>query len=197
MQTDLFEPIDSTPVPTAGRRHFWRCLDCLSVMATDGEKADFQHYDPGRGVVFSLKCGCNGRLDYMGEVHRDRLATESWACPCDARCTNAPGPKCECSCGGKNHGTGIVVRVLKDAGGVPRITPPNAARAALIATAFRMAKAEARERIGWAFTAMARKDRGEWVANYSEASRAIRGLTAAAGILNHKQRLQALERIGR
>lgn len=23
---------------------------------------------------------------------------------CDARCTGAHGPKCDCSCGGKNHG---------------------------------------------------------------------------------------------
>lgn len=23
---------------------------------------------------------------------------------CDARCTSAKGPNCECSCGGKNHG---------------------------------------------------------------------------------------------
>jgi hypothetical protein len=25
---------------------------------------------------------------------------------CDARCTNAKGHNCECSCGGKNHGAG-------------------------------------------------------------------------------------------
>jgi hypothetical protein len=25
---------------------------------------------------------------------------------CDARCTNAKGHKCECSCGGANHGRG-------------------------------------------------------------------------------------------
>lgn len=25
---------------------------------------------------------------------------------CDARCINAIGPNCECSCGGKNHGAG-------------------------------------------------------------------------------------------
>jgi hypothetical protein len=23
---------------------------------------------------------------------------------CDARCTNATGPSCDCSCGGANHG---------------------------------------------------------------------------------------------
>lgn len=26
---------------------------------------------------------------------------------CDARCTNARGHSCECSCGGKNHGSGL------------------------------------------------------------------------------------------
>lgn len=26
--------------------------------------------------------------------------------PCDARCTEAKGHKCECSCGGSNHGAG-------------------------------------------------------------------------------------------
>ena len=25
---------------------------------------------------------------------------------CDARCTNAKGFRCECECGGKNHGSG-------------------------------------------------------------------------------------------
>jgi hypothetical protein len=28
---------------------------------------------------------------------------------CDARCLNARGFKCECSCGGKNHGAGAFV----------------------------------------------------------------------------------------
>lgn len=31
---------------------------------------------------------------------------------CDARCQNAKGHKCECSCGGKNHGAGISVRLV-------------------------------------------------------------------------------------
>lgn len=29
--------------------------------------------------------------------------------PCDARCTGARGPNCECSCGGANHGHGNAV----------------------------------------------------------------------------------------
>ena len=26
---------------------------------------------------------------------------------CDARCYNAKGPKCDCICGGRNHGAGL------------------------------------------------------------------------------------------
>jgi hypothetical protein len=29
--------------------------------------------------------------------------------PCNARCTGARGPNCECQCGGKNHGAGNVM----------------------------------------------------------------------------------------
>lgn len=28
---------------------------------------------------------------------------------CDARCVNAIGPNCECSCGGENHGGGYAI----------------------------------------------------------------------------------------
>lgn len=31
---------------------------------------------------------------------------------CDARCINAIGPNCECSCGGKNHGAGYSAEQL-------------------------------------------------------------------------------------
>lgn len=41
--------------------------------------------------------------------HRRRLGVATIAArlnetPCDARCTSAKGFKCECSCGGANHG---------------------------------------------------------------------------------------------
>lgn len=33
--------------------------------------------------------------------------------PCDARCTNAKGHLCTCSCGGANHGAGVSVPLTK------------------------------------------------------------------------------------
>jgi len=48
------------------------------------------------------KCpGCGKRMtwNYLKAV----LVVEH---KCDARCTNARGHSCECSCGGKNHGQG-------------------------------------------------------------------------------------------
>jgi hypothetical protein len=31
---------------------------------------------------------------------------------CNGRCTNAKGGDCQCECGGKNHGTGLVLQTL-------------------------------------------------------------------------------------
>lgn len=31
---------------------------------------------------------------------------------CDARCMNATGPNCECSCGGANHGGKYLIQVI-------------------------------------------------------------------------------------
>jgi hypothetical protein len=40
-------------------------------------------------------------------------------CPCDARCTNAKGPSCNCSCGGANHGAGHAVDLRCDSVALP------------------------------------------------------------------------------
>lgn len=37
-------------------------------------------------------------------VSGDEIAGAPTSHKCDARCINATGPLCECSCGGKNHG---------------------------------------------------------------------------------------------
>lgn len=57
----------------------------------------------------------------MGRVEKKRLVNAAMRCPCDGRCTGATGPNCECSCGGVNHGTGRLIAVEIDAGGVPRL----------------------------------------------------------------------------
>ena len=114
--------------PKPQPRHYYRCVDCLSVAAADQET---KYYDPAVNRFAYGFCGaCGGRLEYMGHVHRERIYQTQYVCPCDARCTNAPGPNCSCRCGGKNHGSNLVVAVEVDAGGIPtlRIDPKAAAK---------------------------------------------------------------------
>lgn len=99
-------------------RWYVRCRDCLSVAGVDARPA------------WEMECGlCLGRVEVMGQVrgvgrasylvtHVEHLA------PCDARCTNASGPSCDCPCGGKNHGTGRVVAIEHGAK-LPRVSMPS------------------------------------------------------------------------
>lgn len=61
-----------------------------------------------------VQCGvCGGKaIERMGVVYRkspDKLTLEQTehACKCNEVCVWAQGPRCECSCGGQNHQTGI------------------------------------------------------------------------------------------
>lgn len=47
----------------------------------------------------------------MGRVGRKPGSCGLLALRGDARCTNATGPSCDCSCGGVNHGTHRVVAI--------------------------------------------------------------------------------------
>ena len=94
-------------------RWFVRCTTCLAVSAVD------EHPNLG-----DWRCGiCGGSFENMGRVERDRLIHEHMAAICDERCTSARGPICNCHCGAKHHGSHRVVRVVRDAGNVPTITP--------------------------------------------------------------------------
>lgn len=55
-------------------------------------------------------CGQKHAADRM--IEYKQFATKH---VCDSRCVNAQGKvmKCECSCGGKNHGRGGVVRTVE------------------------------------------------------------------------------------
>ena len=65
-------------------------------------------------------------MEYMGRVAGERLAKDEIRCACDFRCIDALGPKCDCSCGGKNHGSGKVVVVTVDAGKLVAECKPSA-----------------------------------------------------------------------
>lgn len=89
-------------------RWYYRCLDCLSVAASNER------------LPRGSKCGaCGGCVSEMGQVSGCRITRTEMQCACDARCTGASGPSCDCSCKGENHGTGRVVPVVRDLGPVP------------------------------------------------------------------------------
>lgn len=113
-------------------RWFYRCRDCLTVAASEGRLTT-------NSASHGLCGACGGEMAEMGQVQGDRLAKVEHLCACDSRCTGAQGPKCDCSCRGANHGTGRVVKVVRDLGPVPIMDVPQTAKASAVAAEWRAA----------------------------------------------------------
>ena len=112
-------------------RYFVRCRICLAVAAIE----EHPH---------QVQCGiCDAPMEYMGRVERDRLIRDELRTPCDDRCTFARGNHCDCKCGGKNHGSKMLVTVRHDCGPVPIVTAPRGRHQAEIrAREYRSAQTE-------------------------------------------------------
>ena len=129
-------------------RHYYRCRSCCHVVATE-TMLETKRLDNGAAEIVA-RCVCDGKLELLGRVSRARrgLVLDSERCACDARCTNANGPSCDCVCGGVNHGTHRVVPIEIGAGGVPRLVVADEAaclaRAAEYANAMAPHRAELR-----------------------------------------------------
>ncbi len=81
---------------------YYRCEECLTTF-TSYDKVDV--------------CSCDGPVESLGIVRKDMTVyEEKERCACDARCTNACGPLCNCVCGGVNHGTGKMITVIVEKG---------------------------------------------------------------------------------
>jgi len=107
-------------------RHYYRCIDCLTIAAADGPP------------VYRADCSlCGGKVENMGQVCGLRLTEVVMGCPCDGRCTGARGPQCDCKCGGVNHGSGLLVPIVRDLGPVPVLKVPNSRKAAATAEEWR------------------------------------------------------------
>lgn len=92
-------------------RFFYKCEDCFAVVTVE-----FKH--------MKAVCGfCSGRMELMGQVKQDTLIKTEERCACDARCTGASGPVCNCHCGGENHGTGKLITVTTHVNGIPVFNP--------------------------------------------------------------------------
>lgn len=121
----------------ASTLHYYRCFSCCHVAVCDGK------------IAPETRCMCDGKLELLGRVSQARrgLVRDSERCACDARCTNAPGPSCDCRCGGENHGTGRTVPIIVDAGGVPRVRVDCEAECRARAEEYRAAAEPIRERL--------------------------------------------------
>lgn len=122
-----------------GSLHFYRCIHCLEVF-TISEKLDSSEEHPdgsgGRRLFMTdAICACMGRIQWMGQVTKNlsRYAREVERPVCNANCTRATGPLCFCRCDCANHGSGMTVLVVVDAGGVKRPEFEDSTRAAVIA----------------------------------------------------------------
>lgn len=172
-------------------RHYYRCRDCLTTAVTEGQ------------LPSGAECGaCGGRLQYLGPVTDEALR---WLkvhelSPCDHRCTHATGPKCECQCGGQNHGTGLVVRVVSD-GGAVRVQPLDPERARQTAEEYRAARRAvwdaARQRWGEHFEAWARGAYVRSRAAWEELRTVEREMARIAGLATHATRMRRLEELRR
>ena len=102
--------------------HFYRCAGCLNVFTTEGRLTDaiWNKYEKAECV-----CGSD-RVEYLGQSTVDQRIKEARElCACDFRCTEARGPNCTCKCGGVNHGTGLMITVIRDKGPIPKLESPS------------------------------------------------------------------------
>lgn len=106
-----------------------RCKDCdFALFAT---REQVQPADSFRDVKLAgtpYQVGNNGYFARCPSRHRVFVmktikGTYSKDHKCDARCLNAKGHNCTCSCGGANHGRGYAVEVMTTA--APQVVQAN------------------------------------------------------------------------
>lgn len=172
------------------KRFFLRCRGCLSIMAV-------QDSPPPA----SARCeACNGGIEVMGQVRYQRIIRMEDHTPCDARCTMASGPSCACQCGGKNHGSQIMVSAAVDVGGIPRVTPPNPEKSRRVHQEWLQAAHATRQRVGRHFPQYLDQQAGKplqglGLAQAKRGESFIAEVLQAGNLKTHHGRLQALQKI--
>lgn len=166
------------------RRAFYRCRTCCHVCAI---------HQTDSKTMADLRCACEGAMELMGFVTGNRLLREEDRCPCDERCTHARGPKCDCVCGGENHGTQAVVTVTVSAGGVPMIAVLDTAEIRRRAAEYRDARAPLLARRD---ALEAQRSASGWLDGpyFNELCAINRTLSYAHGLKTHKARIKALSK---
>lgn len=126
--------LNSTP------KMYFRCHDCLTTLCTTDQPASQKHF---------MTCGiCGGHMEWMGDVKGNQYTHHHEECVCNEMCQTATGPKCTCSCGGKNHGNSFLYKVVIDGRGrVIESLNENTEKRLKIAEDYRSAVAAAIARI--------------------------------------------------
>lgn len=197
--------MNDAAIAPAAERHFFRCFECCNVFALEGPPAPTSKGWNGVRLpgamcptwIAGVRCDCgSGRLDWMGRVEADKVVRAVDRCPCDSRCTHAFGPMCSCSCGGLNHGTARVVRVVV-VNDVPTVVDEGlearlAAKAAWLAVRERAHAAVDADPIVIAMRGgVWIKDREDWL----RATNMLAGLRKADKLATLKGRVNAAEKV--
>ncbi len=113
-----------------------RCANCeFALRATDDEAQEVERYRDMNDVSVPYRMGANVYVR-CPQRHKPfklfRIQGEfSDKFQCDARCENAKGHECKCSCGGMNHGLGHIRAVER----VEPLRAPSGRTDAAVATA--------------------------------------------------------------
>lgn len=105
------------------------CKDCdFALFATREQVLDVGDFREVKQVGTPYRVGNNGFFARCTNRHKVFVlksikGTYSKDHKCDARCLNARGHKCTCSCGGMNHGRRYAVEVVE--AGAPQIIQAN------------------------------------------------------------------------
>lgn len=205
-------------------RHFFRCADCLGIFgaelprvtsAAPGPWALKKAIDAAIAPLLLARCpyecGAVGELEHLGALDARGQITkvEGGETPCDSSCTHARGAKCECPCGGANHGVGVLADflVLSD-GGTPearfRAAPKSKAQSIARAAEWRAALVETSNALDTVRAELdeldGRKSRrvyldGPAYDRWRTLRALFRGAREAETLRTHAGRLKALERV--
>lgn len=173
-------------------RFTYKCQECLVIfVVADPEGGRYPTVRPSTCGI----CGAH-TIELMGLIGPDsRVRLDESRCKCDARCTHAAGPHCECQCGGENHQKeqeGWTV-ITQDLGHITATCTDAAtvAKHRKIAAEYRDAIAEAEHRR--ANTSPHREfARREWIEDREAWSKAFSAATVfakARRLKSHKARL--------
>lgn len=77
-----------------------RTTNTFGLVSRTRRHVTYEGKADGSGCHVDLSC-CGAQVTMKAVI-----GTRNADVPCDERCTEAKGHKCECACGGRNHGAG-------------------------------------------------------------------------------------------